>query len=62
MLTIERQHGAFFRDGISQHFLVWNCLISFPDFLNRQHVVPEPSKLFNNWQRKILIGLKQRHL
>src|SRR5438045_3636341 len=61
MLSIQRQNRASIGAIKLKHGFVRQRLIPFARFLDREHIMSQPAKLFDHRERKIFIGVKPGH-
>jgi hypothetical protein len=55
MLAIVKQQNPVFSNGERQNLRVRHGRVGISSIQRGQHVVPEPSKLSDNWQWNVLV-------
>ena len=61
VFAIHRQQGSLFARRDGQDLFVGPSLPGMTRFQYREHIVTEPSQFFDDWKRKVFVGIKPSH-
>lgn len=56
--AIQREQDTFLRRGIFEHLVIRNTPVGIPCLRRGQHIMAEISKSFDDWHRKIFVGIE----